>query len=172
MANWWEEPALTGIGRLPMRPPLVDRDGSWFRALDGRWRFSLAARPDAVPDGFTDAEFDDGGWAEVDVPGCWTMQGFDRPIYTNYAMPFRTFPPDVPDDNPTGCYRTRFTVPDEWRDRRVVLHVGAAESTLRVWVNGHEVGTSKDSRLEAEFDVTEHVRFGASSMLAARIGRR
>ena len=131
MANWWEEPALTGIGRLPMRPPLVDRDGPWFRVLDGRWRFSLAARPDAVPDGFTDAEFDDGGWAEVDVPGCWTMQGFDRPIYTNYAMPFRTFPPDVPDDNPTGCYRTRFTVPDEWRDRRVVLHVGAAESVPR-----------------------------------------
>ena len=66
-----------------MRPPLVDRDGPWFRSLDGRWRFSLAARPDAAPDGFTDADFDDGGWAEVDVPGCWTMQGFDRPIYTN-----------------------------------------------------------------------------------------
>ena len=155
-----------------MRPPLVDRDGPWFRSLDGRWRFSLAARPDAVPDGFTDAEFDDGGWAEVDVPGCWTMQGFDRPIYTNYAMPFRTFPPDVPDDNPTGCYRT--TVHGARRVGVIdacVLHVGAAESALRVWVNGHEVGTSKDSRLEAEFDVTEHVRFGASSMLAAEVVR-
>ena len=38
-------------------------------------------------------------------------------------------------------------------------------------MNGHEVGTSKDSRLEAEFDVTEHVRFGASSMLAAEVVR-
>ena len=171
MANWWEEPALTGVGRLPMRPPLVDRDGPWFRPLDGRWRFSFAARPDATPDGFPADDFDDVGWKEVDVPGCWTMQGYDRPIYTNYAMPFRTFPPDVPDDNPTGCYRTRFTVPDEWRDRRVVLHIGGAESALRVWVNGTEVGTSKDSRLEAEFDVTDQVRFGASSVLAAEVVR-
>ncbi|MGH8978999.1 MAG: glycoside hydrolase family 2 TIM barrel-domain containing protein, partial [Acidimicrobiia bacterium] len=171
MANWWEEPALTGIGRLPMRPPLVEREGPWFRSLGGRWRFSLAARPSAVPAGFEGTDFDDGAWAEADVPGCWTMQGFDRPIYTNYAMPFRTFPPDVPDENPTGCYRTRFTVPDEWRGRRVVLHVGGAESALRVWVNGVEVGTSKDSRLEAEFDVTAQVRFGASSVLAAAVVR-
>ena len=169
--NWWEEPALTGVGRLPMRPPLVDRDGPWFRPLDGRWRFSLVGASRRHTRRLRRREFDDGGWTEVDVPGCWTMQGYDRPIYTNYAMPFRTFPPDVPDDNPTGCYRTRFTVPDEWRDRRVVLHVGGAESALRVWVNGTEVGTSKDSRLEAEFDVTDHVRFGASSVLAAEVVR-
>ncbi len=128
--------------------------GPGSASLDGRWRFSLAARPDAVPDGFTDAEFDDGGWAEVDVPGCWTMQGFDRPIYTNYAMPFRTFPPDVPDDNPTGCYRTRFTVPDEWRDRRVVLHVGAAESVVaRVGERPrgrHEQGLAARSRVRRD----------------------
>ena len=123
-----------------MRPPLVDRDGPWFRSLDGAGGSSLVGAPDAAPDGFAVADFDDAAWTEVDVPGCWTMQGFDRPIYTNVAMPFRTFPPDVPDDNPTGCYRTSFTVPDEWRDRRVVLHIGGAESALRVWVNGAEVG--------------------------------
>ena len=127
MANWWEEPALTGVGRLPMRPPLVDRAGPFFRSLDGRWRFSLAARPDAAPAGFETPDFDDGGWSEVDVPGCFTMQGYDRPIYTNIAMPFRTFPPDVPDANPTGCYRTTFVVPSDWQGRRVVIHIGAAD---------------------------------------------
>ena len=171
MANWWEEPALTGVGRLPMRPPLVDRAGSFFRSLDGRWRFSLAARPDAAPAGFETPDFDDGGWSEVDVPGCFTMQGYDRPIYTNIAMPFRTFPPDVPDANPTGCYRTTFVVPSDWRGRRVVIHIGAADSALRLWVNGAEVGISKDSRLEAEFDLTDVVRYGVSNVLAAQVVR-
>ena len=154
-----------------MRPPLVDRAGPWFQSLDGTWRFTLVDRPEAAPGGFHRPAFSDRTWAEVAVPGCWTMQGFDRPIYTNYQMPFRGFPPAVPDANPTGCYRTSFTVPDAWSTRRIVLHIGGAESALQIWVNGVEVGISKDSRLEAEFDVTEHVRFGEPNLLAAMVVR-
>ena len=94
-----------------MRPPLVDRSGPWFRSLDGTWRFTLADRPDAAPDGFRAPDFDDGAWSDVAVPGCWTMQGFDRPIYTNVIMPFDEFPPNVPEQNPTGCYRTHVRRP-------------------------------------------------------------
>ena len=47
------------------------------------------------------------------------------------------------------------TVPDEWRDRRVVLHFGGSEGALYVTVNGEPVGIAKDSRTPAEFDVTE-----------------
>ena len=121
------------------------------------------------PDGFTDAEFDDGGWADVDVPGCWTMQGFDRPIYTN-----------VIDAVPRRSRRTFPTTEPDWllpHDRSRAATSGATGASCctsaaptarsRLWVNGAEVGTSKDSRLEAEFDVTEHVRFGASNLLAA-----
>lgn len=178
----WTEPALTGGGRLPMRSPLLPapdvltaragaRDGSpWFVRLDGRWRFHLADRPGAVPAGFTTRGYDDRAWPEVDVPGCWTMQGFDGPIYTNIAMPFPGMPPAVPAENPTGCYRTHFTMPASWARRRIVLHVGAADSVLCVWVNGHPVGFSKDSRLEAEFDVTDHVQQG-DNVLAAMVVR-
>ena len=171
MTRWWTQPELTAIGRLPMRPPLVDRSGPWFRSLDGTWRFTLADRPDAAPDGFSAPDFDDGAWSDVAVPGCWTMQGFDRPIYTNVIMPFDEFPPNVPEQNPTGCYRTTFDVPGEWADRRVVLHMGGADSALQLWINGTEVGISKDSRLEAEFDITELVRFDEPNLLAAQVVR-
>ena len=67
-------------------------------------------------------------------------------------------PPQVPDANPTGLYRRRFDLPEEWRDRRVVLHIGGAESVLYVWLNGALLGMSKDSRLPAEFDLTPHLR--------------
>ena len=97
--------------------------------------------------------------------------GFDRPIYTNVQMPFRPQPPNVPDANPTGVYRTTVTVPREWRGRRVVLHIGGAESVLFVWLNGRAVGMSKDSRLAAEFDVTEHVQFGRRNTLCAVVVR-
>ncbi len=115
-------------------------------------------------------DHEDRDWAEVDVPGLWTMQGFDRPIYTNVQMPFRGVPPQVPEANPTGLYRTGFKVPKAWKGRRIVLHVGAADSVLHVWVNGHAVGISKDSRLEAAFDVTEHVHRG-ENLLALMVVR-
>ncbi len=170
--RFWAAPELVSLHRLPMRSPLLsfddvdaarvgDRSGSpWFASLDGRWRFRLLDSPLEVPPSVGDRDLDDSSWDEVDVPGCWTMQGYDRPQYTNVQMPFDTPPPTVPDDNPTGCYRRRFAVPTTWAGRRIVLSVGSAESALAVIVNGSLVGLSKDSRLAAEFDVTPFVSVG------------
>src|SRR5690606_36429196 len=69
-------------------------------------------------------------------------------------------PPYVPEDNPTGLYRKRFTVPQEWAGRRIVLHLGAVSSCGEVFVNGRSVGVAKDSRLPSEFDVTSVVEPG------------
>jgi beta-galactosidase len=178
--RFWEAPELTSLGRLPMRSPLLahptadearagDRDGSaWFLRLDGRWRFRLFDSPLDVPPSVGDVDLDDASWDEVDVPGLWTMQGTaDRPQYTNVQMPdgFDGDPPAVPERNPTGCYRVRFTVPSSWDGRRVVLSVGAAESALAVLVDGALVGISKDSHLAAELDLTDVVRAGAEHVL-------
>ncbi|HET9613832.1 MAG TPA: glycoside hydrolase family 2 TIM barrel-domain containing protein, partial [Candidatus Limnocylindrales bacterium] len=141
----WLAPELTSIGRLPMHTLRHD-DPDRRILLDGRWRFQLLRAPDAEPSG---------DWSETDVPGCWTMQGFDdRPIYTNVQMPFPGFPPEVPADNPTGVYERDVDVPADWAGKRVVLHIGAAESVLIASVDDREIGVSKDSHLAAEFDVT------------------
>ena len=70
----------------------------------------------------------------------------------------RGFPPDIPDDNPTGVYERDIEVPGGWRGGRIVLHVGAAESVLIASIDGDEIGVSKDSHLAAEFDVTDRSR--------------
>jgi beta-galactosidase len=152
MPEPWVTPELTGLGRIAMHSvPHDDR-----LDLDGRWHFQLLPRPDAEPSPM---------WGEITVPGCWTMQGTgDLPHYTNIRMPFEGLPPDIPDDNPTGLYERTFELPDRWAGRRVVLHVGAAESVLIVRLNGHNVGVSKDSHLAAEFDVTDLVRPGRNTV--------
>ena len=105
----------------------------------------------------------DGGWDTISVPGAWTTQGFGAPQYTNVIMPFDLDPPAVPDRNPTGVYRRTVTVPRDWRGRRIVLRVGAAESVVVVLVDGQEVGLATDSRLPSEFDITDLVRPGRRS---------
>jgi len=125
-------------------------------SLDGTWRFQLLHSP---------TEKIGKRWATIPVPGLWTMQEpseifFDKPIYTNTQMPFEEHPPFVPAENPTGVYERDFDVPKSWNGKRIVLQVGGYESVALVYINGQEVGLSKDSRLAAEFDVTQFVQSG------------
>ncbi|NNL67365.1 MAG: beta-galactosidase, partial [Myxococcales bacterium] len=178
----WRDPELLGLHRLPAKSAGVpfpdpesagegEREASpWFLPLDGLWPFALFERPEAVPAEAVSGELDDSDWPEIEVPGNWTVQGFDRPHYTNVQMPFPQAPPDVPDENPTGVHRCRFELPDAWQGRRIVLHFGGAESVLYVHLNGVFVGMSKDSRLPAEFDVTAAVKPG-QNLLAATVVR-
>ena len=85
---------------------------------------------------------------------------FDKPIYTNTQMPFEHQPPYVTAENPTGVYERDFYIPKSWSGKRIVLQVGGYESVALVYINGQEVGLSKDSRLAAEFDVTQFVSDG------------
>ncbi len=124
--------------------------------LDGRWRFQLLASPDDEPGA---------DWGEAVVPGVWTMAGtWDRPHYTNVQMPFDGLPPEIPERNPTGVYEREIDLPDGWADKRVVLHVGAAESVLIVSLNGEHVGVGKDSHLASEFDLTGRLRPGRNTV--------
>ena len=165
-------PELTELNRLPARPPLIPhkeadaaREGGpspWRRSLDGEWRFRLVRRPSAAPARWMLPNTADTAWDTLEVPGCWTRQGVgDLPYYTNIIMPWPDLdPPSVPDDNPTGLYRTSFEVPRDWKGRRVVVHLGGVESVAVVWCNGTFIGMGKDSRLPSEFDLSDHLVAG------------
>jgi len=145
-------PETTSVNRLPM----LNIEHFEQISLDGTWRFQLLHSP---------TEKIGKRWASIPVPGLWTMQEpsevfFDKPIYTNTQMPFEEMPPFVPAENPTGVYERDFEVPKSWNGKRIVLQVGGYESVALVYINGQEVGLSKDSRLAAEFDVTQFVQSG------------
>ena len=71
--------------------------------------------------------------------------------------------------NPTGLYRRTFAVPAAWpgggggagAGQRVVLVLKGASAAVEAFVNGRWVGCSKDSFLDAEFDVTAALEGGA-----------
>ncbi len=180
--NDWENPQVVGINKLQAHAtgiPHADLDAAlqratespWLRALNGEWDFTLVANPDVVPEGFWAPEYDIAHWDTISVPSNWTMQGFDKPIYTNVQMPIPNTPPFVPqEDNPTGLYRQKFNVPAEWDGRKIVLSFGGVESAFYLWINGQKVGYSQGSRLPAEFDITEYVQTG-ENLIAAQVIR-
>ena len=177
--NAWENPQfvefnkVTGhVNTVPYASVEAAKAGNqqaspYYQSINGQWQFKLVDNPDVVPDGFYADDYDTSDWDQIHVPGNWTMQGFDKPIYTNVQMPIPNTPPFVPkDDNPTGLYRHTFTIPESWDGRQIFICFDGVESVLMVWVNGHAVGFSKGSRLPAEFDITKYVRVGENSISA------
>lgn len=174
--NWWINPELTSINRLPGRATLLPystetaaaqrqpQKSPYFMNLNGQWRFRLLPRPESVSQRLLDSNCKDQTWDEISVPGNWNCQGYGGSIYTNVRMPFDAFPPQVPEENPTGIYRRTFKLPAAWRKRRTVLHIGGAESACTVHVNGKFAGMGKDSRLPSEFDITPYLQAGINTL--------
>ena len=143
----------------------------WRMSLDGTWRFKLVDSPRAAPDGFAAPITTTRTWGDIRVPGTWVRQGHDHAalherrdaVSVRAAVDART-------QSDGSLPRRRSRVPASGASRRVVLHVGSADSVLLVYLNGAFVGLSKDSRLPAEFDLTPHLRRGAN-VLAAMVIR-
>ena len=152
------------------------KESSRFMSIEGNWKFNFVKNAYDKPEGFQAEGFDDSKWVDFPVPGLFEMNGYGDRIYTNVTYPWNNEypinPPIVGErDNYVGSYRQSFTVPADWKGERVFIHVGSATSNLWVWVNGKYVGYSEDSKMEAEFDITDFVKFGEKNLIAMQIMR-
>lgn len=109
---------------------------------------------------------------QIDVPGVWQLQGHGIPQYLNFQYPFPVYPPYVPKKNPTGCYRKTFVCDKDHLDQldHAFLTFEGVDSAFYCWMNGIYVGYSQDSRLPAEFDVSQMIyRDGKINTVAVQV---
>ncbi len=182
-----QDPLVIGINKLPARtsfwpsPSFKEARNThydqsvWVKSLNGDWRFHWSPDPQSRPIDFYKSDYSHDNWDYIPVPSTIERQGYGVPLYTNSVYPFKVNPPfvmGIPDStytsflnrNPVGSYYRTFTVPEEWKNKRTILHLAGASSAIFVWVNGQKVGYSQGSRLPAEFDVTDYLHSGENSL--------
>ena len=175
-----ENPDVVGINKLDARATFFPYNSlelakendmskaSNYMLLNGIWQFNYSDTPEVRPTDFYKDDFDTSKWNTIKVPANWEVEGFGIPIYVNATYPFQKGylnPPDIPDgDNPVGSYKRTFELPKDWDGKDIFLHFGAVKSAFYVWVNGKKVGYSQDSKLPAEFNVTDFVKPGKNSV--------
>lgn len=144
----------------------------YVASLNGHWKFHQVSHPSKRSGEFWQADFDDSAWGTIRVPANVELEGHGIPIYTNIAYPWKqNTPPDIPGDyNPVSRYRRAFAVPDAWQGREVFLTFDGVESFFTLWLNGKELGFSKDSRTPATFRLTPHLRPG-DNLIAVEVFR-
>ena len=175
----WENPQVVGINKLPyhatLQLPSKWKECKEIVSLDGRWRFHWSRNPEERPVDFYRTDYDVSQWDSITVPGCWQMQNFGKPIYTNSKYPFQRNAPSVtgepPQDwyaydhrNPVGSYVTFINITREQLPQNLILHFAGVKSAFYVWVNGQRVGYSQNSMSPAEFDITGYVREGQNRL--------
>ena len=136
-----------------------------YLSLHGDWKFNWVENADQRPTRFYETDFNDTAWGNMPVPGNWELHGYGDPVYLNVGFAwrghFKDNPPQVPvKDNHVGSYRRTITLPAAWKGKQVIAHFGSVTSNIYLWVNGHFVGYSEDSKVAPEFDLTPYLKEG------------
>ncbi|HEX2976153.1 MAG TPA: glycoside hydrolase family 2 TIM barrel-domain containing protein, partial [Bacteroidales bacterium] len=64
-------------------------------------------------------------------------------------------------------YHRKFSVPDNWKDLRVLLHFGAVDWETTVWVNDRVVGTHRGGFTAFSFDITKYLKKGEQELVVS-----
>jgi len=186
-SNEWQDPNVNAVNRMEMRTNHFayesedlalkgekEMSANYF-SLNGVWQFNWVKDADMRPLDFFRTDFNDKGWDKMQVPGIWEIYGYGDPIYVNVGYPwrnqFKNNPPNIPtENNHVGSYRREITIPDDWNGKEIIAHFGSVTSNIYLWVNGKYVGYSEDSKLEAEFNLSNYLRPG-KNLIAFQVFR-
>lgn len=175
--KYWENEQINYINVLPARvitysypniKQALERNvPSTVKSLNGEWRFMYSEKPELRPLNFYCDTFDISNWKLIRVPCNWERAGYGQPIYTNTVYPFDFNPPYIShkiNNNNVGSYKRIFELPDSYKNKRLILHIGGAYSAYFVWVNEKFIGYKEDSCLPGEFDISSVARIGKNSI--------
>ena len=177
---------------------VLPENSSYWKSLDGMWKFHWAPNPDERPKDFFRTDYDVSKWDDIKVPMNWNMAGLQRdgknkygdPLYSNQRVIFqhswqpmndwkggvmRTPPKDwmtYRNRNEVGSYLRTFTVPADWKGQEIYLNFDGVDSFFYLYINGKYVGFSKNSRNLAEFNITPYLnKEGEENTVAVEVYR-
>lgn len=138
----------------------------WINAEGAEFAKDLApaTRPAGKPGGDVPCAqpgFDDSGWRKLNLPHDWGIEGpFNQEYPGNTGkLPFWG----------VGWYRKQFEVSSADQGRRLYLDVDGAMSRAAVWINGAYAGGWPYGYASWRVDLTPHVKFGGTNVIAIRL---
>lgn len=207
VGNEWESPENLSLNKeqprsvlfsfhdVPSARKVLPENSTYWKSLNGTWKFHWAPNPDQRVTDFYKTDFNDTAWDMIPVPSSWNIFGIQKdgslkygvPIYVNQPVIFkhavkvddwrggvmRTPPTNWTTykyRNEVGSYRRDFEIPQDWDGRQVFIDFDGVDSFFYLWINGQYVGFSKNSRNTASFNITPYLTKG-KNILAVEVYR-
>ena len=114
--------------------------------LNGLWDYAIAAQGGDQPTGYE---------GEILVPFALesALSGVKKRISENEVLWYRRF----------------FTVPQKWKNKRILLHFGAVDWEATVYVNGEKLGMHQGGYDPFSFDITDALKASGSQELIVSV---
>ena len=119
-------------------------------SLDGTWDIIFDDENKGIEqDWFLDENFENQEFKKINVPSCW------EELEKNYEG--------------AGIYRTKFTIPENWNDKIIVLKFEAVNYKSEVWINDQVVGFHEGGYTPFSFRVDKLIKSGKENTLVVRV---
>jgi hypothetical protein len=121
-------------------------------------------KDDAVPwNFFCTSGAQSGFWTNLPVPSCWELHGFGKINYHRDAT-------NSYDER--GLYEHEFSVPQNWRGKRIFLVFDGSMTDMGAKLNGQSVGpVHQGAYYGFKYEVTALVNFGATNKLEVEVAK-
>lgn len=134
--------------------------GSDFRAVESfdlGWKFFKGEAKGAEQNGY-----DDLTWERIDVPHDWSIEGpFAKDNVSKAAGGY--LPLGI------GWYRKDFLLSSKQKEMKVFIQFDGVYKNSDVWINGQHLGKRWYGYSSFEYDLTPHINWGASNVIAVRV---
>src|SRR6266852_4566325 len=145
-----------------------ERIKDWVAATGDELVLTSGAKKPSRPAGdlgedisYTQRNFDDRGWRQLNLPHDWGIEG-----------PFNQDYPGETGKLPwwgVGWYRKHFSVSADEKGKELYLDIDGAMSYSSVWLNGKFVGGWPYGYASFELDLTPYIDYGKENVLAIRL---
>jgi beta-galactosidase len=105
---------------------------------------------------------DDSSWGDITLPHDWSIF---NPIHRNSPASHH----GGYMDGGIGWYRKTFTVPADYKDKKVFINFDGAYMNSQVWINDNFLGTRPYGYISFEYDLTPYLVYGGENVIAVRI---
>ncbi|OQA85723.1 MAG: Beta-galactosidase [Lentisphaerae bacterium ADurb.Bin242] len=106
--------------------------------------------------------YDDSSWRTLDLPHDWSIENdfdIDSPTFCRGAW----LPGGM------GCYRKRFTLPEDFRNHDAALYFGGIYRNSEIWVNGHYAGGREWGFISFETRIGKWLDPGGINVVAVKV---
>lgn len=129
-------------------------------ALSDSWQFQKSEVASAET-----SSLDDSAWDTVTVPHTWNAVdaangGGDQ---HDASVGYYRGP---------AWYRKVLDIPESDQGKQLFVRFGSASTVADVYVNGTKLGSHRGGFTAFSFEITDHVRFGQSNLLAVRVSNK
>jgi len=143
MTRWAKEVTPENVHQEYPRPQLTRTD--WMN-LNGLWDYSVVSRDQSQPESFQ---------GKILVP---------FPIESALSGVMKTV-----SDQEQIWYQKTFSLPQDWRDQKTILHFGASDWETTVYVNDQKVGSHKGGYTAFSMDITSALVEGSEQKLTVSV---